>query len=97
MLAHDSPGLVMVRPLGGTDDETSGILIGVAEDDDGRLHPPITPSLDRIPASWCLFVDLPARRGGRARPDRSEETRVVASRTEFVAGGVPRSVRQRGG
>ena len=46
--AHDSHDLVITQPLGGTDDETTGIPIGMAEDGDGRLHPQITLSLDRI-------------------------------------------------
>ena len=47
MLAHDSSDLVMVRPLGGADDEATDVPIGVAENGDGRLQPPITLSLDR--------------------------------------------------
>ena len=34
----------------GSDDEARGILIGVAAADDGCLHSPITPNLDRISA-----------------------------------------------
>ena len=48
MLAHDSHDLVIVRPLGGTDDETTGIPVGVVEGGDGRFHSSIVLSLDCI-------------------------------------------------
>ena len=40
VLAHDAPELVMVRPLGGTDDETTGILTEVEKVEPASFSPP---------------------------------------------------------
>ena len=40
VLSHDEPELVMVRPLGGTDDETTGILTTVEEVAPASFGPP---------------------------------------------------------